>query len=130
MENKRNEATPNRPEGDRVLDAPFVFADLEEYTKQLKEEDAWGKNDRNGITVFKSDVLTIVLTCLHEEAVVKHKAIDGTFTVQVLEGKIRLNTQEGDLTMKNGQITAFNECVDQSIVALDDSVLLLTVYKP
>jgi hypothetical protein len=130
MENKRNEATPNRPEGDRVLDAPFVFADLLEYAKQLKEEEAWSKNDRNGITVYKSDKLTIVLSCLHEEAVLKHKAIEGTFTIQVLDGKISVSTQEGDVTMKEHQIMAFHECVDQSITALDDSTLLLNIYKP
>ena len=39
MENKRNEATLNRPEGDRVLDAPYVFVSLPEFIRQLKSEE-------------------------------------------------------------------------------------------
>ena len=38
MEHKRNEATLNRPEGDRVLDASYVFIDINEFTRQLREE--------------------------------------------------------------------------------------------
>ena len=41
MENKRNEATLNRPEGDRVLDAPYVFINIPEFIRQLKSEEAW-----------------------------------------------------------------------------------------
>jgi hypothetical protein len=50
MEIKRNEATLNRPEGDRVIDAPFVFLDIPEFIHQVKKEKAWKKYDRNGIT--------------------------------------------------------------------------------
>ena len=36
MENKRNEATLNRPEGDRVLDAPYVFINIPEFMPTKK----------------------------------------------------------------------------------------------
>ena len=75
MELKRNEATLNRPEGDRVLDAPYVFMDLDDFVKQLKDEKAWDKNDRNGITIFKTDNLTTVLTCLHKGAEIKDNTV-------------------------------------------------------
>ena len=64
MEEKFNESTINRPEGDRLLDAPFVIADLNAYIKQITEEDAWFKNDRNAITIFKGDHVTVVLIAL------------------------------------------------------------------
>ena len=100
MEIKRNEATLNRPDGDRVLDAPYVFMDLNDFTKQLKDEEAWDKNDRNGITIFKTDGLTTVLTCLHKDAGIKDNMVDGLFQVQVLSGKIRVSTDDGDMDMK------------------------------
>ena len=65
MEIKRNEATFNRPDGDRVLDGTYVFVDIPSYIRQIKEEKAWEKNDRNGITVFKSENITQVITVLH-----------------------------------------------------------------
>ena len=126
MENKRNEATQNRPEGDRVLDAPYVFINIPEYIRQLKSEEAWEKNDRNGITVFKTERVTIVVTCLHAKAVLKNNLVDGIFTIQVLEGIIRATTPDGDVDMQANQVMAFHQLVDHSILALMDSVLLLT----
>ena len=126
MENKRNEATLNRPEGDRVLDAPYVFINIPDFIRQLKSEEAWQKNDRNGITVFKTGRVTTVLTCLHAKAILKNNLVDGIFTVHVLEGIIRVKTPDGDVDMQANQIMAFHQLVDHSILALMDSVLLFT----
>ena len=126
MENKRNEATLNRPEGDRVIDAPYVFVNIPDFIRQLKSEDAWQKNDRNSITVFKTGRVTMVLTCLHAKAVLKNNLVDGIFTIQVLEGIIRVTTHDGDIDMQANQVMAFHQLVDHSIVAQMDSVLLLT----
>lgn len=126
MENKRNEATLNRPEGDRVLDAPYVFINIPDFVRQLKSEDAWQKNDRNGITVFKTDRVTMVLTCLHARSVLKDVLVDGIFTIQVIEGVVRVKTPDGDVDMQANQVIAFHQLVDHSIEAMMDSVLLLT----
>jgi len=126
MESKRNEATLNRPEGDRVIDAPYVFINIPELIKQLRSEDAWQKNDRNSITVFKTGKQTMVLTCLHAKAVLKDNLVDGIFTVQVLEGIIRVTSPDGDVDMLANQVIAFHQLVDHSIEALTDAVLLLT----
>lgn len=36
MENKSNESTPQRPEGDRMLDASLVTMDLNQFIEQVK----------------------------------------------------------------------------------------------
>ena len=126
MENKRNEATLNRPEGDRVLDAPYVFINLPEFIRQLKSEEAWQKNDRNGITVFKTSRVTMVLTCLHAKAIMHDVLVDGIFTIQVIEGIIRVKTPDGEVDMQANQVITFHQLVDHSIEALMDSVLLFT----
>jgi len=126
MENRRNEATLNRPEGDRVLDAPYVFVNIPEFIRQLKSEEAWQKNDRNGITVFKTGRVTTVLTCLHAKAILKNNLVDGIFTVHVLEGIIRVKTPDGDVDMQANQIMALHQLVDHSIEAMMDSVILFT----
>src|SRR6476469_813674 len=97
MEIKRNESTLNRPDGDRVLDGTYVFVDLPSYVRQIKEEKAWEKNDRNGITVFKSDYSTIVVTALQQGATIKDNKIDGFLSIQVLHGNIRVSTADGDI---------------------------------
>lgn len=126
MENKRNEATLNRPEGDRVLDAPYVFINIPDFIRQLKSEEAWQKNDRNGITVFKTGRVTMVLTCLRAKAIMHDVLVDGIFTIHVLEGIVRVRTHDGDVDMQVNQVMAFHQLVDHSIEAMMDSVLLLT----
>jgi quercetin dioxygenase-like cupin family protein len=126
MEIKHNDATRNRPDGPRVIDAPYLFVDMDAFTRQVKDEKSWEKNDRNGITVFKSDNLTIVLTAMKSGAVIKDNDVNGFFTVQVLEGTVRLETLEGDAEMKAGQLMVFHPCVPHSIEAKTDTVLLLT----
>ena len=54
MANKSNEATPQRPEGDRLLDAPLVTMDLIHLVGQVRNEPSWKDSDRNSITVYKS----------------------------------------------------------------------------
>src|ERR1051326_3355153 len=125
MEMKRNEATVNRPEGDRVIDAPYVFMDLARFIKQIKNEETWDKNDRNGITIFKTDNLTTVLTCLHKDALIKDNTVDGIFQVQVLGGKIRVTTADGDTDIEEGEMMVFHPGVQHSIEALKKSNLLL-----
>ena len=129
MELKRNEATINRPEGDRVLDASYVFVDLPEFLSQLKEEKAWKKNDRNGITVYKSDVLTIVLTVMHEGAIAPENVTDELLTLQVIEGTIKVTTVNGDVELKQHQLISFHSKVPHSITATTEAAFMIWSYR-
>ncbi len=129
MEIKVNDATLNRPQGERVLNAPFVFIDIDEYVKQLINEDAWEKNDRNSITVHKNDTLTTVVVCLHEHAVINNNSIDGFLTVQVFDGKVKLQVETEEMEMGKGQCVVLQKFINHSIEALQDTVLLLTTAE-
>ncbi len=88
MKNISNEATALRPEGDRVLNAPLVEMDLNKFIVQLKQETTCTDSDRNSITVFKSDDMTIVLIGMHAKAELKTHTAKGHISVQVLDGEI------------------------------------------
>ena len=88
MENKSNEATPQRPEGDRMLDASLVTMDLNKLIEQVRTETTWKDSDRNSITIFKSSTMRIVLLGLHEGAALKTHTANGIISVQVLEGHL------------------------------------------
>ncbi len=124
MEIKYNEATINRPGGDRIIDAPFVFTDLDKYIRQLKEEDAWEKNDRNSITVFKTTGMTMVLTCLHKDAAIDKNVMDGLLTIQVLEGSIDF-TIDSTVSLSKQQMISLHPGIEHSLVAKEDTALLL-----
>jgi quercetin dioxygenase-like cupin family protein len=128
MEIKRNDATVNRPEGSRVIDAPYVFIDIPAYTEQLREEKSWVKGDRNSITVFKSEETTIVVTALKAGAQITNNANEVFYTVLVLQGEVVVTTDDVERDVLRGQAVAFHPNVLHSIRAISDTNLLLTSY--
>ncbi|MCO5238996.1 MAG: cupin domain-containing protein [Chitinophagaceae bacterium] len=127
MEEKYNVSTGQRPEGDRVLDAPLVSIDIPGFVRQIKKEAAWENSDRNAITVYKTDGLRMVLVALHKDAVLaKHKAV-GIITVQVWEGEIRFTTDEKSVILKQGEVLALHKGLHHSVTAVQESVFLLTL---
>src|SRR5690349_20827894 len=110
MEEKFNESTINRPEGDRLLDAPFVIADLDAYVKQITQENAWLKNDRNAITLFKGDHVTVVLIALHEAAQIQPPTpSSGVAVIQLLSGELTIEVEGQTTTVKRNQLVSFHE---------------------
>lgn len=124
---KFNEATPQRPEGDRPLDAPMVTIDLPSFMEQIKREPSWKDSDRNAITVFKTDGLRIVLIALHAGAEMIRHTADGIISVQVLEGQITFRTEQESVELHKGQMLALHAGIPHSVLAREESVFLLTL---
>ncbi len=127
VENKSNEATPLRPEGDRLLDAPLVEMDLNNFILQIKHEITWATTDHNSITIFKSDNTTVVLIGMHQNAELKKHSAYGDIHVQVLEGKVNFCTEQQTVSLQKGQMIALKADIPHSVLALEDSFFLLTV---
>ena len=127
MENKSNAATPQRPEGDRLIDAQLVTMDLTQFIEQVKNESTWNESDRNSITVFKSDTMRIVLMGLHENAELKTHTANGIISLQVLEGQIKFTTEEQTVTLQKGEMLALHKKIPHSLIALKETFCLLTV---
>ncbi|MDZ4809962.1 MAG: cupin domain-containing protein [Bacteroidota bacterium] len=129
MKNKSNEATPLRPEGERMLNARLVEIDLNKFIAELKQETTWADTDHNSITVFKSDTTTIVLIGMHKNAELKeHKAI-GNITVQILDGEINFFAEQQTLSLVKGQMITLEANILHSVTALKESFFLLTLVK-
>jgi len=129
MENKSNEATALRPEGDRMLNARLVEIDLNKFIAELKQETTWADSDRNSITVFKSDTTTIVLIGMRENAELKEHTAIGNITVQVLDGEINFFAEQQTLSLVKGQMITLEENIPHSVTALKESFFLLTLMK-
>jgi len=127
MENKSNQATNLRPEGDRILNASLVEMDLNKLIAQVREEQSWNENDRNSITILKSETMRIVLIGLHEGAELKTHTANGMISVQVLEGNIRFTTEPQTVELVKGQMLALHPKVPHSVLALQESFFLLTM---
>jgi len=127
MENKSNEATALRPEGERILNARLVEIDLNKFMAELKQETTWADSDRNSITVFKSNTSTIVLIGLHKNAELKEHNAIGNISVQVLEGEINFVAEQQTFSMVKGQMITLAANIPHSVTALKESFFLLTM---
>ncbi len=125
-EQRSNDATPQRPEGNRVLDASLVEMDLNKFIAQIKNESTWNDSDRNSVTIFKSETLRIVLMGLHKNAELKSHKAKGIISVQVLEGKMHFVVDGKKSLLEKGQMIALHENIMHSVEALDDTFFLLT----
>jgi quercetin dioxygenase-like cupin family protein len=129
MNEKHNDATRNRPAGERVLDAPMVHVDLPAFIRQIREEETWSKYDRNSITVFKTADMRVVLGGLHAGAgMIPHKA-EGMMSIQVLEGELKVNTGDMKTSVKAGQMVVVHKDEMYSITANEESIYLLTMSE-
>ena len=131
MESKHNESTINRPYGSRLIDGGIVMSDLNAYFIQLMEEEAWQKNDRNSITVFKSGRTTITLIALHKDAELNfnHAQDVDVMNVHVLEGHFILRNSVEDVELYKGQIAVFHEAGNHTGVAKENTLCLLTTIN-
>jgi quercetin dioxygenase-like cupin family protein len=127
MEEKSNEATVLRPQGNRIMDAALVAIDIPSFSKQIKNEKPWNNSDRNAITVFKTNGLRIVLIALHKNAEMMEHTADGIISLQVLEGKILFTTKEQSVELGKGQMLALHENVLHSVFAKEETIFLLTL---
>ena len=109
------------------MDATMVTIDLPAFIEQIKQESPWKENDRNAITVYKTNGMRIVLIALHKGAEMKTHNADGIISVQVIEGRMTLNADNRSVTLKKGQIIALHKGIQHSILALKETIFLLTL---
>mgnify|MGYP000044066340 CR=1 FL=1 len=129
MEEKYNESTINRPKGERPVDAPVVVINIPDFIKQIKKEKAWDKNDRNAITVFKSGKLRIILVAMHKKAEMTTDRPENVFSLQVLDGKVKLHTDMQTIQVTKEELFVLHENISYKIEAVKKSIFLLTVVE-
>lgn len=127
MQLKSNEATINRPAGNRPIDASNLLIDLSNYIETIKTEHAWESNDKNSITLFKSPGISIVLTGLHINAIIDDYNRGGITIAQVLTGKILFTSDGQQKDITQGQMVITHRDDNYFIKAVEESFLLLTI---
>ncbi len=127
METKIVEPTNKRPDGSHIIDASLVKIDIPALIKQIKKETPWTESDRNAITIFKTNGLSIVLIALHKNATMPKYQTHSLINIQVFDGEIELTTDDDAVNLTNGQMLALHSGISHSILAIEETVFLLTV---
>lgn len=126
---KTTDSTPQRPEGERVLDASITEIDINLFIEKIKAESTWKDSDRNSMTIHKSDHLVIVLIGLHAGAEMKPHKAGGILSLQVLDGKIDFIVEQKKTAMKKGNMLVLHENIFHNVIAGEESFLLLSITK-
>ena len=129
MSIKINDATSNRPEGHRLIDAPAVQVNFTDFVKQLKEEKAWETSDRNAITVFKTQGVTVVITALHKGASLTDLQVDGLLMLQLMEGTVTVYHEGATVKLNNLEMLILHAATASCITADQECVLQLSYIK-
>jgi quercetin dioxygenase-like cupin family protein len=125
MTEKHNDATHNRPQGTRTLDAPVFRINLSDHVRQIKNEVAWRDSDRNAITLLHNDYQRIVLVALKEGAEMTRHAVDAALTIRVLSGRIWLETEAQSFSVDDDEMAALQPGLSHYVYAEEESVFLL-----
>lgn len=131
MQEKYNNATNRRPDGARPLDAAIIPIDIPKYIIQLKQEEAYDKNGKNAITVFKSDHITITLIALKEGQNFHPGQNEYTaiMSIQLIKGDILFESLGTLTTINEGQLLTLHQQLSFNVSAISDSICLLTLFK-
>ena len=68
-----------------------------------------------------------MLIALHKGAEMPTHTADGIISVQVLEGQMQFNTEWRSVELSNGQMLALHERIPHSVLALKETIFLLTL---
>ena len=108
------------------LTAEHMLLDLGEVVTELHGRGGTGQ-DRGSITLVKQSGMSIVLTHLHKGATMQEHHAPGPASVQVLDGRVRVQVGDEVLDAPAGRLVAFDARVQHSVEAVEDSTLLLTL---
>jgi quercetin dioxygenase-like cupin family protein len=81
-------------------------------------------------TLFKKHDFRVVLITMDRGAHMKEHHADGTISVQVLKGKIRMNVGGKPHELTAGNLFTLAASVRHDVEAVDDSAFLLTISWP
>ena len=129
MDIKINEATKNRPEGTRVLNAPAVLVHISNFLDLIKNEKAWDESDRNGITVFKNEDITVVITSLKKDPKQEDIQTEGYSTLYLLSGNLEIKAGDDTKKAVTGDFLLFHPGIYYSILAVEESSYFLAHYN-
>lgn len=129
MEEKHNLSTKQRPEGARPLDAALIPIDMHKFSKQIKSEEAYQKNGKNAITVFKSEKVTITLIALKADQNFHPGKEDNVaiMSLQVISGELFFESLGNEISLTDGQFLTLHQELSFNATAKTDVLCLLTM---
>jgi quercetin dioxygenase-like cupin family protein len=102
-------------------------ARLGEQLERLRQEPAWRAGDRNAITLVKTPALSLVLLAVKEGARLQEHRAEGSLTVQVVSGSVRVEAGGRRIELAPGEVLVLEAGLEHALEAVRESAVLLTI---
>jgi quercetin dioxygenase-like cupin family protein len=101
--------------------------DLAGESRAVHEQEAYREHGHGALSLLHYPDLRVVLMALKAGTLIREHQAEGRLLLQCLSGRLRLDTPDGRLELKPGQLLALERCVPHDLEALEDSYALLTI---
>ncbi len=114
-------------EGVSSLNESLLTFDLQSLIGKMKHKHSWETGELNAMILLKRPDKQIVLTALHEGSEINSFQSNDSITFQIIEGKLKFNTQKESVTLDQGQLLTLHENIKYSLSTGEDTVFLLII---
>lgn len=108
---------------------PVAEFNLRQELEELQQKKPWPSGIQSKL-LFKKHDFRCLLIAMEPSAIMKEHHADGTISVQVLQGRIRFNTQGKQHELAAGSLLGLGASIKHDITAIEDSAFLLTISWP
>lgn len=129
METQTTKAKPFLRSISKSLTASLMAFDLPILIERMKHAPTWTIEELHAEVLLKSPARQIVLTALRAGTEIESYQSDHSVTIHVIEGKIKIHTRNGCLTLGQGKMMLIKEKMKYNLTTGEDTVLLLTIVK-
>jgi quercetin dioxygenase-like cupin family protein len=118
-----------RPHNVAPMATAFVDIDLPGEVSRLQSETAWSSG-QNARTLIKYDTLRVVLVALQAGRTLPEHRTEGRLTIHVVSGHLEIKAAERTFNLHAGGLLALDRNLIHEVLALRESVVLLTIAWP
>jgi quercetin dioxygenase-like cupin family protein len=101
--------------------------DLKGEDRQLQERAATAKAGRAAKTLLKEGQLRATIVAIRKGVALQEHEVDGPVTIQVLRGRVSLETDGSPATGSAGALLTLDAGVRHRLTALADAAVLITM---
>ena len=125
MYTTQEEPTEGSADHPRLRSFPIAVLDLEEEVRRMRMCPMPGGH--YGRTLLRTEDMRIVLMVVERGTQLGEHHVDGTSTIQALDGRVSVSVLGSSVELAAGQVLAIEQDVAHEVVAVDDSAILLTI---
>lgn len=109
------------------LAAPVIDIELRNELELLRASDSYRAADHAAATILKRPGIAVVLVALKAGGQMHEHHADSPITLQVVQGRIRLEVDGQTLDLQAGHLVGVAESLPHSVLGVEDSAVVLTI---